>query len=117
LHFAIEFDHIDIVKHLVHNCKSNVDIQDDEGHTALHYAIMNDQLEILQYLLMEEGQPDISITDKNRKNVFDFAYKSKYRTDLVVMLLTRRKNQNRRMKEKIKAKLYSWWYFILACIR
>jgi ankyrin repeat protein len=114
LHIASQYGNIEIVKFLINyesynknNNNSNnnnhlIDAQDYHGYTPLHYAMDHDRIGIVQYFI-EECQADITVTVENYGNMFDFAYRSsKYRTDIVVMLLHRLWKNNKPKKKGIE---------------
>jgi hypothetical protein len=88
LHYASANGYLDVVQYLVKECSMNVNEQDDCGKTALHFAIYFSRVDVVEYLIYD-CQADITLTTSSDENVFDLAYKSKYGTDIVVMLLTR----------------------------
>jgi ankyrin repeat protein len=95
LHRACYGGHIDIVKYFIEQWKNiNIDLQNNNGHTSLLRAMTNDCVDIVQYLL-DDGNADITLTTNDGENVFDAAYKSKFRNDMVVMLLTRLHHKNK----------------------
>ncbi|CAG7725963.1 unnamed protein product, partial [Allacma fusca] len=50
IHQASGHNHVCILQVLV-AFNGDLDLQDNQGHTAIHVAIMNDALEALEYLL------------------------------------------------------------------
>jgi ankyrin repeat protein len=95
LHYSSKDGHIELVKYLINecnNCNSSnsniINVQDNYGFAALHYALRFDHIEVVQYLILE-CQADITLIATYGGNIFEFAYRSKYCTDIVVMLFTR----------------------------
>jgi ankyrin repeat protein len=88
LHHASTGGYIDVVMYLIHNYNAHIDQQANDGSTALLCAVQSDKIEMVKYLI-DDVQAYLTITTKNCENIFDFAYRSKYRTDIVVMLLQR----------------------------
>jgi ankyrin repeat protein len=96
--------------YLINDCNAIIDTQTKvsimlvflfDGSTALHLALKIDNIEIIKYMI-EDAQADITLTTKSGENVFDLSYRSKYRTDIVVMLLQRLQQQSTRgLKRKI----------------
>jgi ankyrin repeat protein len=95
LHYASKYRYIDVAKYLINDCNANINIPTKDGFTALHFAIQKDKIEIIKYLI-DDVQADITITTNNGENIFDFIYESKYRTEIVVMLLQRLRQQPKR---------------------
>jgi len=73
---SVEKGTIDIVKYLI-TAGVNINAQDSDKNTALHYAVINDQPEIVALLLKNHaktdimdinGQTPLSIAEKNENH-------------------------------------------------
>ncbi|QLH43914.1 MAG: ankyrin repeat domain-containing protein [Coxiellaceae bacterium] len=58
---------------LAYECKFDVNLTDDEGRTALHWAVIKDSISCIEFLLQNGARQDIPDRFKNSK---DYAAKS-----------------------------------------
>ena len=71
---AIEKGNIDIVKFLVEECRVNVKLQNNEGNTALVFAIVkNDNISIIE--LLAKNGADVNIRNKEGESIYDITTK------------------------------------------
>ena len=63
---------LDIVKYLIEQCHCDVNIQDEDGGTALHYACVTGHLNIVKYLV-EECHCDVDIQSEKGRTALIFA--------------------------------------------
>ena len=63
---------VNLFKYWVNNKKLNIDIQDENGDTALHYAVKGGHIDLVMYLL-EKGA--IISWNENRQSPLQLAYK------------------------------------------
>lgn len=75
LMFATKFHDFSTVELLVNQFNVNVHAQDMGGKTVLEYAVLNDSVDIAKWLL-EYGQADVFLTNKNGNNIFKELIKS-----------------------------------------
>jgi ankyrin repeat protein len=60
-----------------------VETKDNNGKTALYYAIERGNMPMVQYL-MDECHADMTVTTNYGQNIFDFIYTTNHRNDFVV---------------------------------
>ena len=65
-HLCIEGAHLAIAQYLAPKMKDHLNDADDEGETALHIAVRNDQLPMVEYLVGTCGL-DVTVRDKVSK--------------------------------------------------
>jgi ankyrin repeat protein len=106
-HYASRSGCIEIVQYLIEEQNMNINVQRNNGSTALHSLLRwqsaiaqssnLEHIDIIQYLI-HNNHIDLTITDHAGENVFDLVLHHQYRTDIVVMLLTRLREATREFR-------------------
>ena len=84
-HTAAEEGHLDVLKELVMHNDSLLNEKDDMNRTALYFAVNNNHVSIVKYLLTRKV--DVSLKSKDNDTVFEVAARNGY-VDVLKSLLT-----------------------------
>ena len=72
------YGHLEVVKYLLEKGGAEVNVKDNFGMTALHYAAENGHLEVVKYLL-EKGGAEVNVKTNDGKTALDLARNSEIR--------------------------------------
>ena len=75
LHFACFRGHLSVVNYLITQASADVDLQNNEGNTPLHYAIMGtheNYLAIVKYLI-EQGGAEVNLQNNEGNTPLHYA--------------------------------------------
>lgn len=71
LHWCIDRNHLELSRHLITKYGANINIQDNEGNTPLHYAVLCEERTLIT-MLIEHGA-DMNIKNNEDESALDSA--------------------------------------------
>lgn len=84
LHIACDAGHIQVVRALACDLKADVNLANDDGHTALHVAVLNEYVDIAKVLI--ESKADLDCADTTGDTVRDII-RSSSNPELLALLI------------------------------
>ena len=69
IHWGADRGNSEFISTLLKDFGANIDLTDNEGQTALHYAVSCEHIELTQFLLQQQARTDIA--DNDRMTVHD----------------------------------------------
>ena len=62
--YASRTENIPLVQHILSTSTTELDIQDTDGYTPLHYAVSNSNIKLVEYLLKKGANPNLRTVDE-----------------------------------------------------